>query len=429
MINLKTIILDSKKLTDGRFHVYIQFSKDRKTLRINTGIIVDEKNFENGKVIGGDGRDPNADIKNSQLSNRIAKYDRILLSNASEVDHLTVHQIKDLLINETIRKPDDYFKFVENRIAELEHLKIKGSIDPLKYSRDCVSKYWKLPKLEFTKIDNNFLQGLQKFYKDKGLSQNSIALILRYIRIIYNLAFKKYNTDPMHPIIPLSPFNDFKIVTADTEHRNLSIEDIRKIIAYQPTKQRQIIAKDCWVLQLLTFGLNAVDLFYLRPNAVKNGRLKGNRQKTGKLYNIKIEPEIDRLLKKYKGEKYLLRFADNIGVKTSAGGRGSNEQWRDNEAFRKMINEGMQAIQKDLGIEPDRNITTYFSRHSFSSLLYELEISEDVISQALTHKKADKNMKVTGGYINKDWVRCDQANRKLIDYVFKVENVEPDYTI
>lgn len=94
-----------------------------------------------------------------------------------------------------------------------------------------------------------------------------------------------------------------------------------------------------------------------------------------------------------------------------------------------MINEGMQEIQKTLEIEPERNITTYFSRHSFASLLYELEISEDVISQALTHKKADKSMKVTQGYINKDWLRCDEANRKLIDYVFRDENTEADFQI
>lgn len=94
-----------------------------------------------------------------------------------------------------------------------------------------------------------------------------------------------------------------------------------------------------------------------------------------------------------------------------------------------MINEGMQKIQKILEIEPERNITTYFSRHSFASLLYELEIPEDVISQALTHKKADKSMKVTEGYIYKDWIRCDQANRKLIDYIFRDQVGEVDYCI
>lgn len=38
-------------------------------------------------------------------------------------------------------------------------------------------------------------------------------------------------------------------------------------------------------------------------------------------------------------------------------------------------------------------------------------------------------MKVTSTYVNRDWLRCDEANRKLIDYIFRDQVGEVDYQI
>ena len=64
------------------------------------------------------------------------------------------------------------------------------------------------------------------------------------------------------------------------------------------------------MLQMFLAGINIKDLFYLKPAAVIDDRLQFSRFKTGRFYNIKIEPEAQEIMNKYKGEKYLFWFAD-----------------------------------------------------------------------------------------------------------------------
>lgn len=44
-----------------------------------------------------------------------------------------------------------------------------------------------------------------------------------------------------------------------------------------------------------------------------NGRFEYKRAKTGKLYSIKVEPEAQDIIEKYKGKDYLLNIMDEYG--------------------------------------------------------------------------------------------------------------------
>ena len=51
-------------------------------------------------------------------------------------------------------------------------------------------------------------------------------------------------------------------------------------------------------------GINSVDLFNARPDALSNGRLEYVRAKTHKAYSVKVEPEAMEIIDRYRGKDY-----------------------------------------------------------------------------------------------------------------------------
>lgn len=64
-------------------------------------------------------------------------------------------------------------------------------------------------------------------------------------------------------------------------------------------------------------GINLEDLLFLTKDNLMNGRIEYYRHKTGKLFSIKVEPEAQSILDKYKGDRYLLNIMDNRSNYTS----------------------------------------------------------------------------------------------------------------
>lgn len=120
-------------------------------------------------------------------------------------------------------------------------------------------------------------------------------------------------------------------------------------------------------------------------------RLNNHRAKTGRHYSILLHPEALRIIEKYKGEKKLLRFSEhfkNVDVATV------------------MINKKLAKVRPGL--------TTYYARHTWASIAFNIGIQKDVVSLALGHSFG---VRVTDTYINTDLSRVDEANRMVIYYV------------
>ena len=68
-------------------------------------------------------------------------------------------------------------------------------------------------------------------------------------------------------------------------------------------------------------------------------------------------------------------------------------------------------------------ISTYYARHSWATIARNnCGVSKDDVHLALNH--IDNDLKVTDLYIEKDWSMIDNANRKVIDFIFKVQEVQ-----
>ncbi|MEI6569289.1 MAG: hypothetical protein WCR20_21595, partial [Verrucomicrobiota bacterium] len=268
----------------------------------------------------------------------------------------------------------------------------------------------------------------------KTMKQNGVASYHRYLKWILSDAVDD-------DLILYNPYKKFEIKTEKTENRNLSLEEIQKIKDYKPKliiprkgqpipDPRLTMVRDVFILQFCLAGINTKDLFYLRPTDLSQGRLKYKRSKTGRFYNIKVHPEALSIIQKYKGENYLLRFADFCQEERKPGNkihsRKSPFQWKDQDAFGKSINSGLEIICKELF--PEKPVVTgYFIRHSVASILRSQRISVSDIAVILGHK--EPGHAVTGTYVNEEYAHYDTILKDLIDLLYQVKEETLDFQI
>ncbi|MDR1764419.1 MAG: site-specific integrase [Dysgonamonadaceae bacterium] len=425
---MKLVVFPKKAKASGECRVYIQLTHKRKITWIKTAINVFPECFENGRI--NPHKDKNAGMKNMALSEQISKFERKLLVLGDQQEFMSLNVIADFLKSKSDSLYEtDFFRFTENRLKLLKDRGKTGTYMPLRNALHCFRRFWGNKPLDFNNLSIQILENFIFYCQKEKHKKNSIANYLTYIRSMFNAAIDEYNMNPAQPVIFNYPFKRIKIEREATVNRNLSVETIRQIRDFNPESLQMQIAIDMFVLQLYLFGINAKDLFYLKPENVVDGRLQFNRHKTNRFYNIKIEPEAAAIIEKYKGNMFLLWFADtscqfrDTGYKPHT--RQSEFQWINSKAWLYMLNKQLQRVEKALDLQLVCPLTTYFSRHSFASIMREIGISKDDISLCLGHKDPEQSMKISCIYIKEDYRKADIANRKLIDYL----NQAPDESV
>jgi len=70
-------------------------------------------------------------------------------------------------------------------------------------------------------------------------------------------------------------------------------------------------------------------------------------------------------------------------------------------------------------------LSYYYARHSWATIAYnDCGIDMQTIHEALNHA-SDSSMKITDIYVKKDFTRIWEANRKVLDFVFRKEKTTP----
>lgn len=262
--------------------------------------------------------------------------------------------------------------------------------------------------LTFASINRSWLTDFLNALKKTSSSPNYWSIQLRNIRTVWNDA-------RANNIVNNYPFQDFKIPSAPTAKRNLSLEQVRTLMASKGVGERGEMAIDYFMLSLYLIGINDVDLCHLTPNNIVNGRLEYNRAKTGKHYSIKIEPEAMALIEKYRGKKYLLNALD-IYIRHQAFAKYMNKQLKNIGVIEEETYQSKRGVRTRLVAKSDlpKGLSHYWCRHTWASLAHEVGISQDTIALGLGHSFGNQ---VTAIYINPSLSKVDEANRKVIDFV------------
>lgn len=327
-----------------------------------------------------------------------AKVDSIRAEYVIKGVEPTLAEFKERILTEVINKPTkpkgcfvDIFKeFADNHNESTKELYY--------YSLRRIEQFDKY--ISTRSIDEIGIPWLTRFesWLAQTNSKNARNILLRNIRAVFNYALDcEYTTN--------YPFRRFKIRPEATRKRAMSVEQLRSLAVY-PVEDYQVFYRDMFVLMFCLIGINVVDLYSL--GGIVGGRVEYRRAKTHRLYSIKVEPEAQAIIDKYHGTKNLLCIADRWTTHSQFGKQMNKALKRMGEMQR--VGRGGKKVFEP--IVP--GLTTYWARHTWATIAASLDIPKETIAHALGHG----NDTVTDIYIDFDKKKVDEANRKVLDFVF-----------
>lgn len=237
------------------------------------------------------------------------------------------------------------------------------------------------------------------------------SLYTNSIKTIFNAAREFYNDEDNDIIRIKHSLDRYKPVEQNVaKKRALDVETVRRIFSLPylgrngSVTNRHDLALDCFRLSFCLMGMNSADLYnamVLNGNTIIYDRMKTRDRRSDKAeMQVEITDYIKPLVEKYKGKKRVFDFY---------------ERYASMENFNQAINIGLKEVGKELGVE---KLQFYAARHSMATIaVNDVGISKYIVNDMLCHVSPD--MRVTELYIKKDFKPINDANVKLLDYVFK----------
>lgn len=247
-------------------------------------------------------------------------------------------------------------------------------------------------------IEDMSLSWLYGFEKFMGGKVNARAVHLRNLKTICNFALDE-------EITTFYPFRKFKIRTEETRKKDLTIVQLRAFATADITYRNDAMHRDVFMLLFYFRGMNISDLAELTWKDVRNGRVYYRRNKTGRLFSIRIEPEAQAIIDRWKGENHLLAVFD---------------RYKKPSEYNRRLRDALQRLSDKSGqlIEPD--CTSNWARHTWATIAADLDYTEEALSWGMGHKTGHR---VTEIYVHRSDAKCDEANRVVIDYLWGKETV------
>ncbi len=405
--------LDTRKAVDGGVYpLVLNLAHQSKASRIPLGMRFTKEEWEASLLSMSHEPRNKWTAKTEEAYLAKSQYDVNLARLIKEVDieELTVNEIRNLLLERVTgftksrekEKMDEvkkslflphYRKFMESRVApgtrEIYNRTLKKILE---YDENA-------EKLTFDMIDKDWLMGFDS-HLALTMCANSRNIHFRNIRATFNEAIgDKLTTN--------YPFENYKLPKLEeTKKLALALDKIRKLKNY-PCEAWQEEYRDMFMLQFYLIGINLVDLLTAKPEDLVDGRFEYRRNKTHKLYSIKVEPEAMAIIEKYRGEKYLLSPMDRYT-------NHKNYLQHMNRALKK-IGLHYTTSQKKTGNAFFPKLSSAWARHTWATVASALDIPVELIGRAMGHSWIKKI--VTSIYIDFDMRKVDDANRKVIDAV------------
>lgn len=150
-------------------------------------------------------------------------------------------------------------------------------------------------------------------------------------------------------------------------------------------------------------GMNLIDLAKLRVRNIQGDRIFYGQSKTDDPLSVKITKEFQDILDYYIVGKGLEDFIFPIGYD------GSVKFFTKYRSDRRLVNKLCKIIAEDAGLNVP--LTSYYIRHSWTTIAKNMGISTEVISEGLGHH----SLKTTEIYLKSfDNQVLDEANELIV---------------
>lgn len=390
----------SKKLSNGEHPLMIRICKDGNKKYISLGVSVRAEHWDFKK------NKPKRNCPNKQL------IENLIISKTKEytehIIELTVEkkQFSPSSIAAKVQQPlkaKTVLTLFQEYINRLQKEKRLGYSLSIKQTYNSLKEFTNDTDLFFTDIDTGWLGCYESWLREKNLSDNTIGIRFRNLRVLYNLAVEE-------KIIKAEnyPFKSFKVskLHQATAKRSISKDELMKIVNYEipSNKKYKRLAADLFVFSYLMGGINFMDIAYLTSDNIIDNRLVYCRKKTNKLIKLPLQAKAIEIINRYKKEnqKYIFPILYNTHMTEQ------QQRYRIHDVIAN-VNKHLIQIGKDLEIPI--KLTTYVARHSYATVLKRSGVATSIISESLGHSSE----KVTQIYLDSfENSQIDEAMKNLL---------------
>lgn len=397
-VTLKALVRKSKMRADKTWNVVIRLIYNRQTRFIPTTEYVTKKELT-----------PSFKIKNQNIVDKCDELIRHYRKKISELN-LEINDVGiDELVNYITAKNKSGLSFTDYADKWLKESTSKGKKN-YQTAVNALKKFVGRDNILFHEVTVNVMNEFVKSLSDKP---RAASLYANAIVKIFNDARDFYNDEDNDVIMIKHSLRKFHAPRQNVaEKRALPLEVIRRIFALpydnriiKGMQSRHDLALDCFRLSFCLMGMNSTDMFsasVLNGSTVVYKRNKTkDRRSDGAEMQVNVPAQIKSLFEKYK---------DRTGERVF----NFYKRFSSPESFNRAINLGLKEVADDIGLG---GLQFYSARHSMATIaLNDVRIDKYTVNDMLCH--TDPAMKVTELYIKKDFAPINEANEKLMNFVF-----------
>ena len=404
-----TLSLDTRSSKNGMQQVRIRISHKGTNCFIGTKVYVEPQYFQEGSLYDPIHRKAQAAI---DKRDRITEHVRCIEDYLSEVDreelaHMTANDIRDhagMCTQKSVRvhsiritaRPSADKDFLRWFYQYGESRHTKKTRESYEYGSNVLREYCQslhLFTLTFDDIDYARLSDFAQWLTSTGRGPSTRHMLEAYVRAAYKEAQRRHMVSREHdPYLDYSikpvPARDIEVLTQKEMHALMTTAFGKKGLQW---------ARDLALASFYLCGANLLDIYEMQK--AKRGDVEFVRHKVETRYQkkiqIRIQPELQGIIERYKGDEHLLHF------KTT---------YANYDTFRHKISHRLEEVSKELGFD----VTMAKIRRTWATLAAEIECPDAVIDMCMGHVPKTVNSRF---YVKPNWERAAKWNRKVIDYV------------
>ncbi len=400
MISIKTV-LRKKKLSDGKYPIFLRITKERKSIYFRTPYTSIEREWDSKQ---GKFNKNAADYlqKNRLLLKFQDRATIVITTLEQEKGYYTIDEIEKALRIETNPVYKKVYPFWEEIIAEFKLAGRTGNARIHAEALKSVNKFHNNKELTFQQITPEFLEKYEAWLRSNGGTDGGIGVRMRSIRGIFNSAINRGRVKEN-----IYPFKIYKISKLKGKgiKKALTLEDVRKITELDLSEYPTLVdTRNYFVFSFYTRGMNFADMMTLKWSDIAEDRIYYTRSKTKKNFQIKTLPPVQKILDYYKKRKNQTDYIFPILLE-------QNMTYSHLENRRRKVLKRYNKRLKQIGTlcKIEKPVSSYVARHSYANCLKQKGVATDIISESMGHQ----NIAITQAYLK-------ELDNSLIDEAMEV---------
>ncbi len=294
------------------------------------------------------------------------------------------------------------FSFVSFFEEQIEHCKLNKQLGTARnYQRTLNSFRTFLEGMDipFAMMTETLILDYERWLIAHGVVRNSSSFYIRNLRSIYNKAVRRGLTEQRFP------FNNAYTGIDRTRKRAVGEDIIVRLLNMDLGYSKPMaLARDLFVFSYCTRGMSFIDISFLRKMDVANGVISYVRRKTGQQLSIRIEPCMERIIRRYATET-----ADSIYVFPVITASDPVAAYNQYQIALSYHNRKLKTLGNKLG--EHLYLSSYTARHTWATTARNHNIPLSVISEGMGHTSVKTTQIYLSSLANSV---IDEANRGLL---------------